>query len=190
MKEIQEIMSEMDNLIDKIAVDSIEEEKSYECGQVGEITPQAIIHLDTNFCCMINVLPNFLATAQKRITYDLSYLTTKVKPVSSGCDVKYEVRVVGCIPYIVNVGINTTGKCEAGDTSTLQNTLFCSNGVCIDRKICETYIDSLAFSKASSITFTCSNVTVHNLAVTSSAPCGIQVTGFFRISVNDNCCTV
>lgn len=192
MKEIQEIMLEMDNLIDKIAVDAIEKEEAIcEDGQIGEITPQAIVNLDQPFCCMINVPAQFPAlTDQRRITYDVSCLTTKVKAVCSGCEVKYEVRVVGCIPFIVNVGVNTSGKCEAGTTSNLNDALCCGGCVCIDKKICETCIEWLAFSKAASTSFTCSNVTVVNLNATPSGTCGVQVTGTFRISVDDNCCTL
>ena len=210
MKEIQEIMLEMDDLINKIAVDGIEqaEEKVAETEET-ESTKQAARCTDIDlgdFCCTINIPCNFEVLKSgsyvyRRISYDLSCLTTKVEPhcvaLPLGIDyvIRYDVKVVGCIPFIINVGIDSSDLCTEGDTSTLNDALCCCGCICVDETICTTSNEFIAFRKADSIDINCNKVNVDDLDASiiyrygTYDPCGVKVTGTFVLDVAEGCCS-
>lgn len=203
MKEIQEIMLEMDNLIDKIAVDctGCEEEKVAETKEaelaqvVPNCPPPTPIELG-DFCCLISTC-DFTANTQLRkagVTYDVNCLTTKVEMCCEEDVVKYVVKVVGCIPVIANVPIitNLPNICTAGYLGDLGPAFCCSCCVCVDSEICRTSDLTLALIKANSVEskLTCTNIKISNPDV-SSVDCGVKVLGTFKLNnVTRDCCSV
>ncbi|WP_338626783.1 hypothetical protein QJR52_11070 [Clostridium baratii] len=119
MKNIQDVMIEMDNLSEEITTKMAEEkEEAKEEFVVDEaVAEEACAHHrppmreKVEFCCTIG-LPNqhkkhhILDKDEKtKILFDLSCLEAIiVQKCISGCP-KYEVKIVGCIPFTVNVPI-------------------------------------------------------------------------------------
>lgn len=195
-------MLEMDNLSKQIATtlneeEIIKEEEAVREAGEGCAQANAVRTIDIPFCCTTNCPQNFIPDANNiNLTYDLRCLKTKVEPdcILGGAGIIYKVKVVGCIPFIANVRISTQGPvCQTSIGSAApDDSLCCGCCVCVDETLCTTGIEWLAFSKAASINFTCSNVTVVNLAGTEikegSLVCGIKVSGKFRIILDNNCC--
>lgn len=120
MKNIQDVMIEMDNLSEEITTNMAEEkEEVNEDSIVDETISEEVsvahrpsMRKKVDFCCTIG-LPNqhkkcniLDKDEDTKILFDLSCLECIVVPKCNRYEVpRYEVKVVGCIPFTVNVPI-------------------------------------------------------------------------------------
>lgn len=197
MKDIQEIMLEMDNLGEQIATTLNEEDDTKDICEPQETPACPIGSRCVPFCCLTNCPDNFVPnTSNVRITYDLSCLKAKVEPVCTLGIVVYKVKVVGCIPFVANVQIDTTPTppicTRTIGTNPPSASLCCGCCVCVDEDICTTNSEWVAFTKAASINFNCTNVDVIGLAAEriteGGVNCGVKVSGSFKLTFDRNCC--
>ena len=194
MKNIKDIMKEMNSLSDQIAVSlSTEEDAVNQLETVTQTTPSCAMNAQTTcanvdsnsrnipFCAAISLPGNFspiFNSASPRIIYDLSCLRTVVESCCCNGVPKWDIRVIGSISFIVNVDIRSTGNCVVPSNTTLA--VSGSNSVCVNRVICNKCSYEDAIITRSNIRFDCSNVIVQNLAA-SQDNCAIKVTGNFRL---------
>lgn len=160
MKDIQEIMKEMDNISDEMAV-ALEGETIYapsadaavapaqidcdDCGDVGGISDCVTPSGNIDFSCLISAPSGFFFPTNfnnPRILYDLNCLDCFIEPcLCTSGDVqaaRYAVRVVGCISYIVNARVNPQeNQCTSSPNNPNPNVfLCCHDSVCVDTTIC------------------------------------------------------
>lgn len=179
MKNIQDVMIEMDNLSEEITTNMAEEkEEVNEESIVDETISEEVctatmtsMRKKVDFCCTIG-LPSqhqkdyILDKDEKtKILFDLNCLECIVVPTCPGECPRYEVKVVGCIPFTINVPIKkkenqciqkVETKChrwtgmeeEAKEPSEdmkeevskypHEDNIFlcCSNSVCVNKTIC------------------------------------------------------
>jgi len=173
MKDIHEIMLEMDNLSNQIATtlneeDIIKEEEAVR--ETCEVMLDPAPAFTVPFCCTISVPPNFTPTKEQR-----------------------RIKVVGCIPFIVNVGVKTSDKCFFTSDLNFSDALCCGCCVCVNQEVCSITSDWIAFNKAASLRFNCDTVKVDAINVedilNGSSLCGLKVTGVFKFFLNTNCCS-
>jgi len=159
-----------------------------------DINVEAICNINVPFCCAINLPPAFMDdidTNKIRITYKLSCLQTKIEPTCmEGTGLLYRIKIIGCIPFVVNVGINAGGgtTCvKPTGINELDPSLCCSCCACVpDNFICQTSLNMIAFIKAANITFNCDNVTLEVNPIVKET-CSVKVSGKFIITVDNNC---
>lgn len=158
MKDIQNIMEEMNNLSDQMAV-TLNEEKTDpvvapqqvvtcdECsGTGGETICSAIPNVSrtVNFTCNLAAPDGFLFVnalvfnTNTRLIYDLNCLHCFVEPcictTTAGNPTRYAVRVVGSIPFIFNQRVNPqANECRFNNGDVF---VCCSDSVCVDNTIC------------------------------------------------------
>lgn len=148
MRDIQEIIEEMNNLSEQIAV-SLNEGNTdtavaptqvvscADCSGTGGASECATPSRTVTFTCRLSAPEGFrFATgAEPRILYDLSYLHCFVEQcicVAAGNELRYAVRIVGSIPYIINARVRTAGLCSSDGNIFL----CCPGSVCVDNTIC------------------------------------------------------
>lgn len=153
MKDIQEIMNELNNLTDQTAVTLDEENIGSGAAQLQPVVDPCVscnngtggimncndLTLGTTvpFVCNVSIPDAFnfpSGTVTPRILYDLNCLNCFVEECI--CDqilTRYAVRVVGSIPFIINVPIlRGTNQCLSdGDVFAC-----CNDSVCVDNTIC------------------------------------------------------
>jgi len=196
MKDIQEIMLEMDNLSNQIATtlneeDIIKEEEAIRETEETKGGGGCNQDIKVPFCCLTNCPQGFEPDTDKvRVTFNLNCLTTRVKPVCYSGAVSYEVRIVGCIPFVANVKISTAGNkicSETDDGNKPTPSLCCGCCVCVDELVCTTNSEWLALSKAANIDIKCNDVDVVNLNATliqaNQVTCGVKISGKFKIEL-------
>lgn len=207
MRNIEDIMAEMNNLSEQIAVTLNTEEINGDLTQSDKgqpyPTPQpepvckntdsssacASTHSrEVPFCTTINFPAKFApktTIADTRIIFDTNCLHCIIEECCCEGSPKFDIKVVGCIPFVVNVLIDRANKC----TPSLQNQdVFLStyDTVCVDTVICNKCSYKQAIRACATIENkldTCCGVTVYAL---SSAPvtCGsgtpsVNTTGKF-----------
>ena len=219
MKSLQEIMSEMSNLSEQIAVTLNEEqvkdeeikEVAYEEVANEEVESEEVVLLaappacgpvnrNVAFCAAVNLPGRFVPATTPivpRIIYDLSCLkcivercTTNVTVGSTTCPVTlFNVRVVGCIPFIVNVPVlfapGPGGTCVIpfSATPSERTVSACANGsVCVDNVICVKCNENDAIAACNALIFNCDTVTVPTTSfVATRDNCVVKVTGTFLL---------
>lgn len=197
MKNLQEIINEMNNLSEQIAVTLNEEEiklsdENADVALVADLVPTTTECTTTpnrrvDFCCAVNFPGKFEPEFDKgkinpRIIYDLSCLKVIVEecctayPSSTSTNrisvPGYNIRIVGCIPFIVNLPVKnqlTDKICARPLALLLEPTVYacCSGSVCVDNVIGKVCSQRQAIL-ASDIELTCRNVEVKNLLATQS----------------------
>jgi hypothetical protein len=188
-------MKEMNNISQQIAVtinnelEEIEElEAAVQCGPscANTATTCATVtdaSLDIPFCCSVPVPGNFLPilSAPPKVLLDPRCLKAIVEPCCCNGVQKWDIRIIGCIPFIINVNIDNTGVCPRPSDATIAT--CCSNSVCVDRVICNkcTYEDAVI--SRSKIIFDCNTVFVSRLSQGSfvEGDCSVKVSGTFRL---------
>ena len=148
MKDIQEIMKEMEHLGNQLAVtltEDVQQPQQVECidcsGTAGAVAcgdlpaPSRLVTFTTRISA-----PQGFAFAtgtgalNPRILYDLNCLSCFVEQcICSNTLVRYAVRIVGSIPYILNVRINpSTNQCLNDG-----NVFLCyHDSICVNNTIC------------------------------------------------------
>ena len=186
MKNIQDVMIEMDNLSKEIVTkmsDEINEEfvadesaEAAEASEIAEVEERAVLRPQTRrsveFSCSI-VLPNqhrkrdiIKRDELTKVLFDLGCLDCIVVPTCEGIagTPRYEVKIVGCIPFTVNVPVKKqrnqcvekeyTRHCLMGMEENIEEfsnderneysrcsredhvVLCCSNSVCVNETVC------------------------------------------------------
>lgn len=223
MKEIQEIMLEMDNLSNQIATTLNEEEqtaeakltpppKSQEETEVEELATKAAAipqcgspcppppNRRVNFCCILDIPSNLglIPADFLRMVYSTDCLRCVVEPCTTSttvcnCPVTvtvYNVKIVGCIPFLVN---HAFGSTECFSNPDFLMDLCCHDSVCVDNIICTKCNQADADAACNIIrnkfsTCSCTPVTfnaVTNLFCNNILK-GLQISGFFTLP---NCST-
>lgn len=205
MKNLQEIMNEMSNLSEQIAVTLNDEEIVVAPDMEVAPSPATLlaaapacvaVNRSVPFCAAVNLPGNFVPVTPiiPRILYDLSCLkcivencTTNVTVNGTTCPVTlFNVKVVGCIPFIVNVPLVSSpgvgGTCVVPFPNTLS---ACANGsVCVDNVICTkcNEADAVAACEIVKTKFNCDCVTVtFNPANPTKVDCAVTVKGTFTL---------
>lgn len=172
MKDIQEIMKEMDDQIgvaldeeNTITVEAANEPAKFplnppapacaNCSDTaGEFICDTTPSIYVPFACTIALPKGFSFSSNNtnnpRILYDLNCLTAFIEPCfCPGNGLRYAIRVVGCIPYIINLRVSNTGKCVAAkypDGTTPEIFLCCHDSACVDNTICFACFDTQAYA--------------------------------------------
>ncbi|MGV2685619.1 hypothetical protein GNF82_14800 [Clostridium perfringens] len=197
MKNIQDIMNEMNTLSDQIAVtlnneDIVNENLEQEAESTTyPPTPQCAstqtscggIDNTVPFCCSVsfpaNFEPNDPLSLDRIIRYDLSCLKCIIEECCCNGSVKHDIRIVGCIPLIINVRVRNNNTCEARNGVTF---LSCFDSVCVDNIVCNvcTSRDAILACENIKSRLTCANVfpTINSAAV---GDCTVQTAGFFTL---------
>ncbi|WP_411168762.1 hypothetical protein ACH36K_16915 [Clostridium sp. MB05] len=136
---------------------------------------------DIPFCCSVPLPGNFLPTlGAPKVLLDPRCLKAIIEPCCCNGVHKWDIRIIGCIPFIINVNIDNTGVCPRPSDSTIAT--CCSNSVCVDRVICNKCSYKDAVISHSKIVFNCDTVFVSSLSQSfNTGDCFTQVTGTFRL---------
>jgi hypothetical protein len=242
MKDIQEIMLQMDNLSKQIATTLNEDEKAADEEIAIQPVPREIIaeeeseleddikelaslitevagitakcptvaptvgptvgptcppasNRTVNFCCILNVPGNLGIIPQDflRMIYNTKCLRCVVEPTTTtatvcGCPVNltvYTVKIVGCIPFLINHSVNST-VCFSNPNFLMD--LCCHDSVCVENIICTKCSQAEADAACAIIRrklANCNFTTVTFNPVTNLT-CngvlkGLQVSGFFTL---------
>jgi hypothetical protein len=202
MKNIQDIMNEMNTLSDQIAVtlnneeivdgEIVNENLEQEAGSttyppippcVNSQTTCGSIDNTVPFCCSVsfpaNFEPNNPTTLDRTLRYDLSCLKCIIEECCCNGSVKHDIRIVGCIPLIINVRVRNNNTCEARNRDTF---LSCFDSVCVDNVVCTacTSRDAILACEDIKNRLTCNNV-VPTINSVVSSNCTLQVSGFFTL---------
>ncbi|WP_300381733.1 hypothetical protein [Clostridium sp.] len=202
-------MNEMSELSKEIAAELNEEEikvalsdesVSPEIALLAAPPACVAVNRSVPFCAAVN-LPGKFAPATTpivpRIIYDLSCLkcivekcTTNVTVNGTTCPVTlFNVKVVGCIPFIVNIpvlfapGVGGTCVVPYSATPSERTVSACANGsVCLDNVICTRCNEADAIAACDSLRFNCDTVTVPIATFTATRDnCVVKVTGSFSL---------
>lgn len=236
MKDIQELIMEIDNLSDQIAVTLNEEEKTsvkleekelikrevplvkeekeyckleentLESRQIEGCIPGCPSNRRVDFCCILNVPGNLGIVPQDflRVLFSTDCLRCVVEPCSAnvtvcGCPIPvtlYNVRIVGCIPFLINHAVNST-ECFSNPNFLMD--LCCSDSVCVNNVICTrcNQADANAACERIRQKLTNCNCTTVTFNPVTNLNCngvlkGLQVSGFFTLpncnaQVGGNC---
>lgn len=198
MKKIKEIMKDMNNISQQIAVtinNELESEEILEtpvktnpsCPDNHESTCATVNANSRNvpFCAVINLPNNFLpntTTPGLKIIYDLSCLKAVVEPCCFNGVPKWDIRIVGCISFITNINILNTPGIGGNCVFPFPNTVAAcgSNNVCVNRVICNKCNYEGAVISHANLRLNCDTVTVKNLVYSfNKGDCFIKVTGEF-----------
>ena len=198
-----EELSVEDTQIEEVKTEDIEEKNivPQDCCQ-GESShrPSCQSHHTTckntdhyvDFCCAINKPNNFKVhkdNPETRILYDLNCLSAIIVPCCCDGAPRYDIKIVGCIPFIVNVSVlKDRGQCLHPHNDDIA--LSCYNSVCVDNVVCNkcTYEEAiLAREIIKDKLRHCHSVSVHHLDTDISYhSCVIKVTGKFKLPDCDN----
>lgn len=145
-----------------------------------------------DFCCAINLPNNFNVNKhdpQTRILYDLNCLNAIIVPCCCNGAPRYDIKIVGCIPFIVNVSVvKDEGQCLYPHHNNIA--LSCYNSVCVDNVVCNkcTYEEAiLAREIIKDKLRHCHCVSVQDLNTdVCYHSCVIKVTGRFKLPDCDN----
>lgn len=189
MKNLQEIMNEMSILNEQIAVTLNDEEikdvplalADVSVNQVGDC---GTVNRTVPYCCAVNFpLAFHYNGAPARILYDLNCLSCTIVPCCNNGVPRYDIRVVGSIPFIVNVPVVTgqAGQCVNPVGSAIS--ACCHSCVCVNNTVANrcTYEQAvIACETLRSRLRECSQVT--STVVTGPRDqCVIRVTGTFTL---------
>lgn len=207
MKNLQEIMNEMSNLSEQIAVTLNDEDilvatsDELDSPEVAILTDPACgpVNRNVTFCAAVNLPGNFVPVTPiiPRIIYDLSCLrciveecTTTVTVGTTNCPVTlFNVRVVGCIPFIVNIPVlfapGPGGTCVIpfSNTPSERTVSACANGsVCVNNVICTKCNKADAVAACNALRFNCDTVTIPAASfIATRDNCVVKVTGTFSL---------
>lgn len=195
MKKTKEIMKEMNNISQQIALtinnESEETEELKATVQGGpscaDTTTTCGIVTDASrdipFCCSVPIPGNFLPilSAPPKVLLDPRCLKAIVEPCCCNGVPKWDIRIIGCIPFIININIDNTGVCRRPGDATI--TTCCSNSVCVDRVVCNKCSYTDAVISHSQIVFNCNTVFVSRLSQETfvEGDCSVKVSGTFRL---------
>lgn len=195
MKNIKEIMSEMTGLSKQIAVTLNNEEVESDKGITPVSTPECCnpstntecateIDSTVDFCCAMNFPANFVplqaSLRNPRILYDVSSLKCIIEECCCGGCIHHDIRIVGCIPFIINVRVDSTDMCPVNGPNVFA---CCSGTACVDNVVCSacTYKDAVLACNTISQKLTCTGITVDLMANTIDN-CGIvEISGCFHL---------
>lgn len=217
MKNLQEIMNEMNNLSEQIAVtlndeevnlspetiETIETTENVETTEAAEATPSDLLDASplhgsncdykdhyVDFCCTVNLPEPFQPyyPIYPKIIYDLSCLKVIVedccKDIKIGWDKLsvpvYNIRVVGCIPFIVNIPLkhDSPTTCVKSYDNTVS--ACCSGSVCVDNVIDQVCSERAALLASGKVQLNCYTVEVKDLHAYKDN-CAVKVTGKFKL---------
>lgn len=188
MEDVQNIMNEMENLNEEMAATTDEPVVITEAA----VTPLSVEDDPTvelgRTCCVVSLpegftVPSPITTANLRIGYNLTKLKCFVRnttvTATTDCGATFpvsgwEVRIVGCIPYIANLRPITGGSGVCIPASPAELSLCCINNLCVDR--CIALFDNQPAAQALCTTISplltnCNNITATTLSATAFNLC-------------------
>lgn len=198
MKNIKEIMSEMTGLSKQIAVTLNNEDLSVEdknilpqdccqnpCCDTTTTNPCCPTDDNTvNFCCAMNFPANFkpdnTGKVHRRMLYDVSSLKCIIEECCCNGCVQHNIRIVGCIPYILNARVkNTSDICYFDNNKVF---ISCAGTVCVDNVVCRvcTYKDAVLACESINNLLNCENITP-SFESTNFHNCALEVNGYFTL---------
>lgn len=143
------------------------------------------INPTVDFCCSTNLATNFhLDPDTAKILYDLNCLSCIIEPnCNDDCCTKYDIKIIGCIPFIVNAEIlvfSGSGQCVIPVDSTINICSQCS--ICVNELACtvcnyEAAIRACAFLQLKLKSCTCVTATVN----VNRSECIVYFTGTFTL---------
>lgn len=148
-----------------------------------------------DFCCILDVPGNLgiIPADFVRMIFSTDCLRCVVEPCSStttvcGCPFNltlYNVKIVGCIPFLINHAVNST---ECFSSPLFLSDLCCHDSVCVDNVICTKCNEAdanaacdiirgkLASCRCTTVTFNpVTNINCNGVLK------GLQVSGFFTL---------
>lgn len=198
MRNIQAILNEINNLSEQIAVTLNNEEivnenleQPVESTNYQPPQPQCAISQTTcgniddavPFCCSIkfpaDFVPNNQITHDRILRYDLSRLKCIIEECCCNGSVKHDIRIVGCIPFIVTALVRNNNTCERLNRDTF---LSCYDTVCVDNVVCNacTSRDAILACEDIKNRFTCTGIFPIINSVTPGE-CSLEISGFFAL---------
>jgi hypothetical protein len=205
LKNIQDIIKEMENFSEQVATTVIDENTKLTSEEaekelkslLGDAPTVADPVLGTS-CCVVNVPNGFtipvtsdddptVPVTNQNIIFTTTNLACCVNPITVTCSAAdcttgtfqmpaFEVRLVGCIPFIANVfpitgpllPINTTCEAVPGTTS-----ICCINNFCVNKRIGVFATEAEAKALCNDPTLlTCANITAGLVATRLSLCAG------------------
>lgn len=136
MKDIQEIMKEMNAVADEIAqtVDlGLTCTCNAPCSGTGGVGLCEARDVTVTSACVITIPAGFTLSGAPRIAYSLESLRVIVEEcicVAANRATRYAVRIIGSIPYVVNLPLSNTGICTAPANTSVS--LCCSGVASVD----------------------------------------------------------
>ena len=142
-----------------------------------------------NFCCSTNLTPELQSqvnenTALATILYDLNNLFCTIEPCCDNCCKKFDIRVVGSIPFILNAPVSKgTNQCStAPDSCPIK--VACSCVVPVNNVICNvcSYEEAIKACAYLAVKLrSCSCVTATIDSVTTPSTCTVRFNGHFTL---------
>ncbi|MBO3312427.1 hypothetical protein [Clostridium perfringens] len=194
MKNIKEIMSEMTGLSKQIAVTINNEEVESDKGITPVSTPECCnpstntecataIDSTVDFCCAMNFPANFepanTGNVPRRMLYDVSSLKCIIEECCCNGCVQHDIRIVGCIPYILNARVTPSDLCYFNNDQVF---ISCSGTVCVDNVVCRvcTYKDAVLACESINNLLNCENITP-SFEGANFYNCALEVNGYFTL---------
>lgn len=150
------------------------------------ITSESAANRTVNFCCSTNLPDPFVlaeapAIRSPKILYSLDNLSCKIEPCcDANCQTRYNIVIVGCIPFIADAGVRVVDDCTSPTGSAIRISASCC--VSVDTTVCTACTLAAAIKACARIEAkleSCSCVTVSNLAANESGNCTVIFTGAF-----------
>lgn len=233
LKDIQEIMMEMEKINEQVAAEVNDEEKetSTEEELKNLVDPTHIqpsggidsgcdsVDRYVSFSCCISIPDKFDVFDKAKITYDTSCLQCIVEPCCEEVTIgnggggrshrttkvpRFAVKIVGCIPFIINVPVETNDKCTKqsysygyDDTAVksdsnaditeqsdrhynITSSICCHDSVCVDNIICVKCQEKDAIIACNNIHLNCYKVEVKDFQAQKYNDC-VKVSGKFKL---------
>lgn len=185
MKDIQEIMNEMNSVADEIA-QTLDLGLTCTCDATCSSGTAGISVCGTSSnvvtsTCVITIPTGFtLASDTATIAYSLDSLSAFVEQCNCTATgtTKFDVRIVGPIPYVVNLPINVTDICTSPTSASVS---LCCSGVANVNNILGFSCDQTSALIASGIingSLNCTNITVTTSVNTSISGLAIVTVTF------------
>lgn len=132
------------------------------------------------FCFSIAIPGNFIpnTSVSPKILIDPSCLKAIVDPCSCNGIPRWDIRIIGSIPFIINISIDNSGACAYPSDSNISACY--SNSTSVDRVIGSKCIYEDAIISRSKITFNSSTLSVSPISQTfNKGEYFVKVTGAF-----------
>ena len=190
MKDIQEIINEMNSVVNELAptVDlGLTCTCNAPCRGTGGISVCGTSNNVVRGTCAISIPTGFALDGGPVIVgYNLNSLRAIVEPCSCNGTTKFDVRIVGSIPFVVNILLNPTGICTSPANS--QVFLGCSGVANVDNIIgfsCDETSALIANGIINGSLLNCNGITA-TAAVTICQPGSAIVTVTFTLPACSN----
>lgn len=188
MKDIQEIMKEMNSAADEIAQTldlGLTCNCNAPCSGTGGISVCGTSSNIITSTCLISIPAGFaLAGTAPTIAYSLTSLSALVEQCfcTAAATSKYDVRIIGPIPYVVNLPLSNTGICTSPANASV--VLGCS-GVANTNNIigfaCNQTTALIANGIINGSLLTCNSITAAATVNTTCTPGFVLVTVTFTL---------